>query len=120
MDYRCLCDEILKSNTEILGVWLVRKVTPVEHAVKKGAPLPKPRELNKMFLQGAVMISQASTNEQMYGRVKSIMINHEILSAFLVPIDSGQFLAIGCSALDNPKPVLGSIERIVAKARSQN
>lgn len=116
LDYDYLCRQVLASHNKILGVWVIKEEAQIAYAAKNGAPLPNKEELQKMFHQARLMISMASTNEIFYGRVESIVVNHEKLSAFLVPVDREHTIAIGCAKPINFKTVIDNIERIMGEA----
>jgi hypothetical protein len=118
LDFRYLCQQVLQSNDRVVAVWIRREENNVQHATRKGFPLPNDFEMEKMLLQGWVMLSLACTNESMYGRVGSIIVNHEELSAFLIPIDRKYFMGVGCAKPCNPCAVLNNIEVIIAEAKN--
>lgn len=116
LDYDYLCRQTLASHNKILGVWVIKEEAQIAFAAKRGAPIPNKEELQRIFHQARLMISMASTNEKFYGKIESIVVNHEKLSAFLVPIDREYTIAIGCTRPFNFKAVIDSIERIMGEA----
>ncbi|WP_148699304.1 hypothetical protein [Candidatus Nitrososphaera evergladensis] len=62
------------------------------------------------------MLTQVSTNEPLYGKVEHIIISHEKMKAFLVPIDQEHYLGIGCAKPYDAAIIIRNAERIMAEA----
>jgi hypothetical protein len=114
LDFQHLCHRLLESHDQIIAVWIRSGDKDVVNATKQGFPLPNTGEMQKILLQGWVMLSLAGTNKAMYGQVESIVVNHKELSAFLVPIDQKHFIGIGCAKPTNRCEILDAIQGIIA------
>ncbi len=108
---------MLKSHNKVFGVWVVYEMKPVAQAIKKGVPMPNKDELNKMLAQGWTILCQVSTNEQMYGKVESVIVNHEKIRGLIVPLDKRHYyMAIGCAKPCDADVIMKNAELIMAEA----
>lgn len=109
---------MLRSHNKVVGVWILREVNPIEHARKKGFPLPNGDELNRIFIQSWTMVRQASANESLYGKVESVVTSHENLRVFLIPIDHRHLMVIGCAQPCNPLVIMKNAEKLIAETNA--
>lgn len=118
MDFQYVCQQLLKSHNKVLIVTVLCGVKLIAQARKKGAPIPKSEELEKMYLQGWTVLTQVYANEPLYGKVESITISHEKVRAVLVPIYHKHYMGIRYAKPCNAEGIMKNAERIIAEAKA--
>lgn len=69
-------------------------------------PLPADEDLRRMLVQVNVFTSMPATNEKLYGKVQFLLISHEKINAFLMPLDADATLVVAFLQLRNYEGLL--------------
>src|SRR5574338_927779 len=96
--YTSICENVCNSKDSILAAWMFRDAEIVSSHLKPSFPAPNASELKKFLVQAHLMISMASTNQQMYGRMNYVSGSFEHADYYIFPIagEDEMLLALAC------------------------
>ncbi|HKU48385.1 MAG TPA: hypothetical protein VJP79_00420 [Nitrososphaera sp.] len=96
--YTSLCENVCNSTQNILAAWVFRDAELVSSFLKPSFPLPNSSEQKKFLVQAHLMVSMASTNQQMYGKLNYVSGSFQHADYYIFPMtdDNEVLLAVAC------------------------
>ncbi len=86
MDKRDICKTVVSFHRNILGAVLIEQGDLIASHIKPLTPLPEQDRFRNMILQTHALIAIPQSNEDFFGKVGYLMINHENMDVFIFPL----------------------------------
>lgn len=87
--YGQLCNQLYRSNQAIEAVAMILNDKQIVYKTSKSFPIPDEKDrLMHMLKQAYILVNEPATNEDYFGKVKYVMIHHEMFDVFLFRMDS--------------------------------
>lgn len=86
MNERDICKTVVSFHRNILGAVVIEQGDLVASHIKPLTPLPERERFRNMILQIHALISIPHSNEDFFGKVGYVMINHENMDVFIFPL----------------------------------
>lgn len=116
MANEALLKSIVESRGDITSAVIISKGKVDEMYSRPDVPIPPEQDLKRMLLQTELLVGMITTNEQVVGKTRFIMISHANLTALIVPIKPGRSLVVVFTAFKDieslTQKVLEQVPRI--------
>lgn len=93
-------------RTDIHSVSIISSGKVLETWSRNNDPIPASDDLKRMLLQVDVFTSMPATNEKLHGKVQFLIISHEKINAFLIPLDGDATLVVAFMKRHNYEDLL--------------
>ena len=92
--YEKLLEAIISLRPDIQSASIISAGKVIETRSKDSDPDLAVDDLRRMLLQVDIFSSMPATNEKLYGKVQFILISHEMINAFLIPLSADSTLVV--------------------------
>jgi hypothetical protein len=93
VNYSELAKKVTELYEKTAGAIIVRKGGLVAAYARPGMPLPQKDKLTELILQAELVVSISRRNADIFGEVKAAVIQHSLLTIFIMPLHQDITLA---------------------------
>lgn len=110
-----MLEAIAGLRPDIQSVSIISSGKVLETRSKDSDPGLASGDIRRMLLQVDVFSSMPATNEKLYGKVQFVLISHEVISAFLIPLKADSTLVVAFLRRQNYESLLEKTLALLAE-----
>ena len=93
MIYATLAEKVTELDDSIVGAMIVKRGDLLGSYARPKIPLPQKEKFTEMFLQAEMMLSIPTSNEDIFGKVETVIVKHSILHIYMTLLPNKAILA---------------------------